>query len=206
MLADLEANQGNYDRAIALNEEGVRLRQEAMLEPAAASVSVGVAEYLLRRDDAERGDRRRAAQILAEARALREREVPPNHRALAHLGQLEGELSIREGNPAGALRPLHASLAGFHEQRDTLGVMQTLLALAAAHSTRPDPCRAVRLLAARARITQEIGYCHGRWSDARSRSLAEALRAALPRHRFAACWTEGEQFPWEQILADELAA
>jgi DNA-binding CsgD family transcriptional regulator len=115
------------------------------------------------------------------------------------------EAARQKGDAALAAQSAYESLALYAELGDPVGIVESLLTVAALVAPSAPAESVVRVLAAADKAREALGltlYAHGLATVER---VIPMLRSRLGEHRFAGAWSAGQQEPLEVVITEALA-
>ena len=193
-LGTVAAEQGDQQRAIELSERAAQIYEESGDQRGHALAISNLGGIAL-----ERGEYAKAASLSEQAYGLFETLEDSEGMAFALVNQGFAALSQEQHDRAiEFLREALRRLAEL-EFRDVIGYCFEGLAAVLAFTERPE--EATRLLGAAEALRESLGVGLAPAEQTTHDQTVEAVRGALPEHRFAAAWRQGRELPLDDAIA-----
>jgi non-specific serine/threonine protein kinase len=139
------------------------------------------------------------ARVAGEECVVRYRQLGDPFRVLSN--RLLGDIARAEGNYPEARRHYRDSMDAWWEQGFKLVYSEILLRVGCLLIAEARAEAGVRLVAAAARLNEEMGTEHQPIEDYESVPALAAAREALTKEAFEQAWTEGQALPLETAVA-----
>jgi tetratricopeptide (TPR) repeat protein len=193
------SDQGEYEKARPLYEEGLKLQTELdnKIGIAAATYNLGICELYQKNDG--------RAQTLFEECLRLFRDLQHRSGVGSVLDNL-GILALRRGDVEAASALFEECLRLWIEIGDKKGAVQGLEEMAAVCAARSDSRRAARLWGAAKALRESIGIAESSGEMEDQAVQLDRLRSAMGDGPFTAAMQEGRSLSLEDAVAEALGA